>query len=96
MNDGLRLFCFKYVLQTLAVPNVDLVEGNLLAGDGFDTPQHLFACIVKIIQNHRLMPCILQLNHRMTSNETGTACYQDLHLCFLPEFFLLTLRFIPA
>ena len=83
VNDCIRLFRIKYLVQTLAVTDIHLIKGNLLPCDGFYSSENLFTCVVEIVQNDRLMPCILQLHYSMTSDKTCTACYKNLH-CLSP------------
>ena len=79
VNHCLRLLCIEYLVQTLAVTDIHLIEGNLLPCDGFDSSQYLLTCVVEVVQNDRLMSCILQLHYCVTSDKTCTACYKNLH-----------------
>lgn len=75
---------FENALQRGAIPNVDRIEHNVLARDDLDASQRLrqrgarFAVrIAQVVDDHRTMAGVEQLQHGVGAHISGATRYQD-------------------
>ena len=73
MDAAIRLLLFQHGAQSIAVPDIDLIEGDLAPGELFHTLQRAGTGVAEIIHHNSLVTCRQQLHHRMRSNITGAA-----------------------
>ncbi len=79
MDHGLHRVGGEHGVQGRAVPDVHLVEGEVLAGDGADGVQRLGLGIDKVVHDHELVARVQQLHAGVAADVPGPAGDKNLH-----------------
>ena len=74
MNNGVDLLFPEYPAQALRVPDIALIEREILSGQLPGAAKRFRLGVVVIIQNYNVIPVFGHFNRRMAANISAAAC----------------------